>query len=59
MHECYFGRSPEILVNPQFVFENLLILLCKQMQHAFVLLFKKHKRYWQNFTASVDKAQTR
>ena len=24
MHECYFSRSPEILVDLQFVFENLL-----------------------------------
>ena len=25
MQECYFSRSPEILVDLQFVFENILI----------------------------------
>ena len=60
MHECcYFSRSPEILVNIQFVFENLLIFLCKQMHLAFVLWFKKHRRCWPNFTAFVEKAQPR
>ena len=45
MHECCcFNRSPEILVDLQFVFENLQKFLCKQMQLAFVLWFKKRKR---------------
>ena len=60
MHECcYFSRSPEILVDLQFVFENLLNFLCKRMQLAFVLWFKKHQRCWPKFTTFVAKAQTR
>ena len=56
MHECYFRRPPEILEDLQFVFENLPIFLCKQMQLAFVLWFK---RCWPNLTAFVANAQTR
>ena len=44
MHECYqdvecyyFSRSPDILLDLQFVFENLLNFLCKQIKLAFVL----------------------
>ena len=59
MHEFYIRRSPEVLVDLQFVFENLLNFSCKQMQLTFGLWFKKHKRCWQNFTAFVAKAQTR
>ena len=59
MHECCYFSRPEILVDLQFVFENLLIFLCKQMQLAFVHWFKTHKRRWPNFTAFAAKAQTR
>ena len=60
MHECYyFSRSPEVLVDQQFVFVNLLNFCGKQLQLAFVLWFKKHKRCWPNFTAFVAKAETR
>ena len=58
MHECcYFIRSQEILVDLQFVFENLHNFLCKQMQLTFVLYFKKHKRCFPDFTAFVTKVQ--
>ena len=60
MYECcYFSRSPEMLVDLQFVFVNPLNLWGKQMQLVFVLWFKKHKRCWPNFTAFVATAQTR
>ena len=60
MHDfCYFTRSPEILVDLPFVFENLMNFLSTQMQLAFVLWFKKHKRCWPNFTAFVSIEQTR
>ena len=60
MRECwYFSRSPEKLVEKQFIFLNLLNFWGKQMQLAQVLWFKIYKRYWPNFAAFVAKAQTR
>ena len=60
MQECsYFSRDPEILVDKQFVFVNLLNLFAKQMQLAFLLWFKKRKGCWPDFAALVSKGQTR
>ena len=59
MRECYFSRSPEILVDLQFVFVNLLIFWRRQMQLAFVLWFRKHKRWLPDSAAFGAKAQTR
>ena len=64
-HECrYFSRSPEMLVDLRFVFENILVICVtnatrKQMRLAFVFWSKKHKHFWPDFTAFVAKAQTR
>ena len=56
---CYFSRSPDILVDLQFVFINLLIFCDNQMHFAFVFWFKKQKRRWPDIAAFVAKAQTR
>ena len=46
MHECYFSKSLEILIDQQFIFVNLLNFWGKQRQVAFMLSLEKVYKRW-------------
>ena len=53
-----FSRSPEILVDSQFVIENLLNVLRKTNATRICALVQKHKRCWPDFAAFVASTNT-
>ena len=60
MHEyCYSSRSPENIMDLQFVFVILNFFWGKQMQLTFVFWFKNHNYCWPDFATFVSNAQIR